>query len=89
MIAIATPKSAPDAGLGTQAITAALYKKLPYDHRRDFTLISLYGTMPNILSVTPSLSVASVPEFINLQPSGSIAQHQDQRHRLSYRLAVA
>ncbi|MEQ1772965.1 MAG: tripartite tricarboxylate transporter substrate binding protein [Burkholderiales bacterium] len=49
-----------------QAITAALYQKLPYDHRRDFTLISLYGTMPNILSVTTSLSVTSVPEFINL-----------------------
>src|SRR3954453_22620625 len=27
-----------------QAITAALYKKLPYDHLRDFTLTSLYAT---------------------------------------------
>ena len=47
-----------------QAITAALYKKLPYNHLRDFTLISLYATMPNILCVTPSLNIASVPEFI-------------------------
>ena len=39
-----------------QAITAALYSKLPYDHLRDFTLISLYATMPNILCVTPSLA---------------------------------
>ncbi len=29
-----------------QAITATLYKKLPYHHVRDFTPISLYATMP-------------------------------------------
>ena len=62
-------KSAPDGytiftyGIN-QAITAALYKKLPYSHLRDFTLVSLYATMPNILCVTPSLNIASVPEFI-------------------------
>ena len=49
-----------------QAITPALYSKLPYDSRRDFTLISLYATMPNILTVTPSLSAATVQEFIKL-----------------------
>src|SRR3954470_1750619 len=49
-----------------QAITAALYKKLPYDHLRDFTLISLYATMPNILCVTPSLPAANVSEFVKL-----------------------
>jgi tripartite-type tricarboxylate transporter receptor subunit TctC len=49
-----------------QAITPALYSKLPYDNRRDFTLISLYGTTPNILCVTPSLSLASVIEFIKV-----------------------
>jgi tripartite-type tricarboxylate transporter receptor subunit TctC len=47
-----------------QTITPALYSKLPYDSRRDFTLISLYGTMPNILCVTPSLNVANVLELI-------------------------
>jgi tripartite-type tricarboxylate transporter receptor subunit TctC len=47
-----------------QAITAALYKKLPYDHLRDFTLISLYATMPNILCVTPKLPAANVSEFV-------------------------
>lgn len=62
-------KSAPDGytiftyGIN-QAITAALHKKLPYHHLRDFTPVSLYATMPNILCVTPSLSIASVPEFI-------------------------
>jgi tripartite-type tricarboxylate transporter receptor subunit TctC len=49
-----------------QAITPALYSKLPFDSRRDFTLISLYGTTPNILTATPSLGVASVRDLINL-----------------------
>ncbi len=47
-----------------QAITATLYKKLPYDHLRDFTPISLYATMPNILCVTPSLPAADAAEFV-------------------------
>lgn len=49
-----------------QAITAALYKKLPYNHLRDFTPISLYGTMPNVLIVHPALPAHSVTEFVNL-----------------------
>jgi tripartite-type tricarboxylate transporter receptor subunit TctC len=47
-----------------QAITPALYKNIPYDHLRDFTPISLYATMPNILCVTPSLPVANVSAFV-------------------------
>jgi tripartite-type tricarboxylate transporter receptor subunit TctC len=49
-----------------QAITAALHTKLPYDHLRDFTLISLYATMPNILCVTPSLPATDVNGFVKL-----------------------
>jgi tripartite-type tricarboxylate transporter receptor subunit TctC len=49
-----------------QAITAGLHSKLPYDHLRDFTLVSLYATMPNILCVTPSLPAANVLEFVKL-----------------------
>lgn len=49
-----------------QAITAALHSKLPYNHLRDFTPISLYATMPNILCVTPSLPAANVGAFIKL-----------------------
>jgi tripartite-type tricarboxylate transporter receptor subunit TctC len=52
-----------------QAITAGLYTKLPYDHLRDFTVISLYATMPNILCVTPSLPAANVSEFVKLAKS--------------------
>ena len=49
-----------------QAITAGLHSKLPYDHLRDFTLISLYATMPNILVVTMGLPVRSVGDFVKL-----------------------
>ena len=49
-----------------QAITAGLHSKLPYDHLRDFSLISLYATMPNILCITPKLPAANVGEFIKL-----------------------
>ena len=49
-----------------QAITAGLHSKLPYNHLRDFTLISLYATMPNILCITPGLPAANVGEFVKL-----------------------
>ena len=47
-----------------QAITAGLHSKLPYDHLRDFALISLYATMPNILCVTANFPAANVGEFV-------------------------
>jgi tripartite-type tricarboxylate transporter receptor subunit TctC len=49
-----------------QAITPALYRKLPYDNQRDFIPLSTYATMPNILCVTPSLGVTNVAGFIKL-----------------------
>ena len=48
-----------------QTITPAMYKKLPYDNLRDFAMISLYCTMPNILIVHPSVPAKTVPEFIS------------------------
>ena len=48
-----------------QTITPAMYKKLPYDNLRDFAMISLYCTMPNILIVHPSIPAKTVPEFIS------------------------
>jgi tripartite-type tricarboxylate transporter receptor subunit TctC len=52
-----------------QAITAGLHNKLPYDHLRDFSLISLYAAMPNILCVTTTLPAANVSEFVKLAKS--------------------
>jgi tripartite-type tricarboxylate transporter receptor subunit TctC len=49
-----------------QAITAALYQKLPYNHLRDFTPLSLYATMPNILYVNLAVPAKTVAEFVNL-----------------------
>lgn len=64
-------KSAPDGytllvfGIG-QTIAPALYQKLPYDPIRDFAHVSLYGKLPNILVVHPSVPAKSVKEFVAL-----------------------
>lgn len=50
-------------GIG-QSTAPALHKNLPYHHLRDFTLISTYAMTPNLLTVTPSLGITSVQEFI-------------------------
>jgi tripartite-type tricarboxylate transporter receptor subunit TctC len=50
--------------IGSHGIAPALFKKLPYDHIRDFAPISLLGTTPNVMVVHPSVSARSVAEFI-------------------------
>jgi tripartite-type tricarboxylate transporter receptor subunit TctC len=45
-------------------IGASLYKKLPFDFRRDSAPIAFVMHFPNIMVVTPSLPVQSVKEFI-------------------------
>jgi tripartite-type tricarboxylate transporter receptor subunit TctC len=45
-------------------IGASLYKKLPFDFRRDSAPIAFVMRFPNIMVVTPSLPVQSVEEFI-------------------------
>jgi len=47
-----------------QAIAAALYKKLPYDHLRDFAPVSNVATLPNILVVHPAVPAKTVREFV-------------------------
>lgn len=67
----AAAKAAPDGytififGIN-QAIAPALYKNLPYDPVRDFAHISLYGTLPNILVVHPSVPATNVRELVAL-----------------------
>jgi tripartite-type tricarboxylate transporter receptor subunit TctC len=48
------------------AINPSLYAKLPFDPLRDFAPISLIGSVPNALIVTPSVPAASVAELIAL-----------------------
>jgi tripartite-type tricarboxylate transporter receptor subunit TctC len=63
-------KAAPDgytlvmAGSGSLAISATMYKKLPYDPVKDFVPIALAGKIPFILVVNPSLPVHSVAELL-------------------------
>ena len=47
-----------------QAIRPALYKKLPFDPWNDFTRITLYGAVPNVLVVHPSVPVRNLKEFV-------------------------
>jgi len=63
-------KSAPDGytllmgTVGTHAINASLYAKLPYDHVKDFAPVILVAGVPNVLVVNPSVPVNSVAELI-------------------------
>src|ERR1043166_7280323 len=63
-------KSAPDGATllwttpGPQITNPYLMGKLPYDPFRDFTPVATVVTAVNVLVVTPSLPVKSVPELI-------------------------
>jgi tripartite-type tricarboxylate transporter receptor subunit TctC len=48
----------------TQAINASLYKRLPYDHIKDFAPITLVAEVPNILVVNPLIPARNVSELI-------------------------
>jgi tripartite-type tricarboxylate transporter receptor subunit TctC len=48
----------------TNAISATLYSKLPYDPIEDFTPISLIGREPGVVVVHPSLPVRTLQELI-------------------------
>ena len=51
--------------IATHAVNPALYKKLPYDHLKDFAPVSLIGTVPNVLVVHPSVPVKTFAEFVS------------------------
>ncbi len=52
-------------GIWSHGVAPALYRKLPYDHYRDFAPVSLIGTTPNALVVNPAVPAKSVSEFIS------------------------
>src|SRR5262249_37889834 len=54
------------AGGGNFVINPSLYAKVPYDPFRDFVAISLMCSSPHFLAVHPSVSAASMKEFIAL-----------------------
>jgi tripartite-type tricarboxylate transporter receptor subunit TctC len=64
-------KSPPDGytimmAVSSLAIDATLYKKLPYDPAKDFTLVALIASVPFVLVVNPSLPVQNVEDLIKL-----------------------
>lgn len=52
--------------VGTHAINAALYDKLPYNHMRDFTPITFLASTPNLLVVNKTVPANNVRELIDL-----------------------
>jgi len=50
----------------TNAVAASLYAKLPFDPQRDFTPITEIGSIPQMLSVHPSVPVKSLKELVAL-----------------------
>jgi len=72
-IAAGAVKQAPPDGytllvgdIGTHAINASLYNKLPYDPVKDFVAITLIARVPNMLVVNPSIPANNVKELIAL-----------------------
>ncbi len=68
----AVAKSRPDGatvGLGgaaLHAIAPTLHASLPFDHRRDFALVSGLWQLPNMLVVNKDVPARTVPELIGL-----------------------
>ncbi|GAA6120403.1 tripartite tricarboxylate transporter substrate binding protein [Acidovorax sp. FG27] len=50
--------------VGTSAINASLYHRLPYDPKKDFTSVAPFASVPNILVVNPLVPVKTVAELI-------------------------
>ena len=65
-------KSAPDGhtlfmqDLTSHAISASLYKKLPFDPVKDFTTITLVASTPLVMVVNPAANISSVKELIDI-----------------------
>ena len=52
--------------VGTHAINAALYDKMPYNAIKDFTPITFLASTPNMLVVNKNVPVSNVKELIEL-----------------------
>jgi tripartite-type tricarboxylate transporter receptor subunit TctC len=50
--------------VASHAITPARAKKLPYDHIKDFSFVSMVGTTPNVIVTHPSLAMKNLRDVI-------------------------
>ena len=55
--------------IGTHAINASVYAKMPYDVIKDFTPVIFLATMTNVAVVNPATPVKSIQEFIEYAKS--------------------
>ena len=55
--------------VGTHAINASLYDKMPYNNIKDFTPITFLASTPNLLVVNKNVPVSTVKELIELAKS--------------------
>ncbi len=68
----AAARSAPDGytllmgGTAALAVNASIFRKLPYDPRKDFDPVALILQVPFILVVNPSLPARSLADFVRL-----------------------
>ena len=68
-------KSAPDGytlligASGAMTFNPGLYDKLPYDPVKDFAPVTMIGSFPLVLTVSPALGVSSVKELVLLAKS--------------------
>ncbi|GAA0588387.1 tripartite tricarboxylate transporter substrate binding protein [Craurococcus roseus] len=56
-------------GIASHAIAPTPYASLPFDHRRDFALVSGLWRLPNMLVVNNDLPARTVPELIEVAKS--------------------
>ena len=72
-------KSAPDGAtlvlgtVGTHAINASLYAKMPYDNLKDFTPISFLASTPNLLVLNKDVPAQNVKELVALAKKTPLA----------------
>lgn len=50
--------------IASHAITPARAAKLPYDHVKDFSFVSMVGTTPNVIVTHPSLAMKNLSDVI-------------------------
>ena len=54
---------------GAMTFNPGLYDKLPYDPVKDFAPVTMIGSFPLVLTVSPSIGVGSVKELVTLAKS--------------------
>jgi tripartite-type tricarboxylate transporter receptor subunit TctC len=59
--------------VGTHAINAALYPKMPFDHLKDFVPVTLVAGVPNVMVVNPAMAqkygIKTVADFVKAAKS--------------------